>query len=674
MTALLQANAAPCEALLNALLNDEETLLAEFSPDDFTLLRTNPRFRTLYSVSDTDNTLNLNSFQQHPELYKLLSDKQQLAKILSNSQTCTFRPHLFKQRLIAWQVLGLSDAKQGYRSIVLLGQDITRHESDQAKWDTAYCSLESIVTHLPGMVYWMDKDGVNLSCNNNLLEFWGIAREEYEGSTCEELVQKGYLSAAHAEHYLKETMEVAESGKASVNLEDIPVVDKAGKTRRFLTSKVPVYSKQREIIGVAGISIDITERKEMEQALLRAKQLAEQHSRFLANMSHDVKTPLSGIIGLAELLQQRVHGPEHQLAQDVQEAARQLLIFFDNCIELANIENGTHPSMQENFNLRKLIGEIASLFQPTIKTKGLILHIECSDDIPMLLTGNRSNLYRVILNLLGNAIKFTAQGSITVRAKLLSTSPTNQAVVQLSFIDTGIGIPLDKRQTIFERFSRVASTEGKSYEGSGIGLNIVQTFVRDMGGEIAVEGETTKGSHFIVTLPFQVPATASQLVQEKNVTPKPSIAYQLVTEKSVPSALCTPPNDCSKTRILLVEDNPMAQKVATMLLQALNCQVDLAECGQKAIDQFEAGKYNLVFMDIGLPDIKGYSVSKQLRDMEEGTLFRVPILGLSAHATLDEEKLSIEAGMDKVLSKPLLMDDTKVLLDHYVFQNKPVAV
>lgn len=129
MTALLQANAAPCEALLNALLNDEETLLAEFSPDDFTLLRTNPRFRTLYSVSDTDNTLNLNSFQQHPELYKLLSDKQQLAKILSNSQTCTFRPHLFKQRLIAWQVLGLSDAKQGYRSIVLLGQDITRHES-----------------------------------------------------------------------------------------------------------------------------------------------------------------------------------------------------------------------------------------------------------------------------------------------------------------------------------------------------------------------------------------------------------------------------------------------------------------------------------------------------------------------------------------------------------------
>lgn len=128
-------------------------------------------------------------------------------------------------------------------------------------------------------------------------------------------------------------------------------------------------------------------------------------------------------------------------------------------------------------------------------------------------------------------------------------------------------------------------------------------------------------------------------------------------------------NDCSKTRILLVEDNLLAQKVATMMLEALNCHVDLADCGQKAIDQFEAGKYALVFMDIGLPDIKGYSVSKRLREIEEGTLFHVPILGLSAHATLDEERLSIEAGMDKVLSKPLLMDSTKLLLEHYVFQN-----
>jgi CheY-like chemotaxis protein len=131
-------------------------------------------------------------------------------------------------------------------------------------------------------------------------------------------------------------------------------------------------------------------------------------------------------------------------------------------------------------------------------------------------------------------------------------------------------------------------------------------------------------------------------------------------------------NDCSKTRILLVEDNPLAQKVATMMLEALNCHVDLADCGQKAIDQFEAGKYALVFMDIGLPDIKGYNVSKRLREMEEGTLFHVPILGLSAHATLDEERLSIEAGMDKVLSKPLLMESTKLLLERYVFQNEPV--
>jgi two-component system aerobic respiration control sensor histidine kinase ArcB len=281
-------------------------------------------------------------------------------------------------------------------------------------------------------------------------------------------------------------------------------------------------------------------------------------------------------------------------------------------------------------------------------------------------------IYRIILNLLGNALKFTQQGSIGIQVELGQKSTSEKAIVKIIICDTGIGIPTDKQEAIFQRFVRLVPSYQGTYKGSGIGLYLVQKFVKAMGGEIHVKSEEGKGSQFAVIIPLKVPLLTDD--ERKDAFELPSFInnqHNLIKAFAAKEADAEiSATDGVKARILLVEDSLMAQKSTRLLLASLGCVVDVAECGEKALALFEPGKYQLVLMDIGLPDMKGYQVAKCLKDREATSSFPVPILGLSAHATQEEKNLSAMAGMVDVLHKPLLLKQAKTILEKYVLMEE----
>jgi len=547
--------------------------------------------------------------------------------------------------------------------------------------------LKNIIADMPGNVYWKDKHSIYMGGNNGLAKKAGFSsRLDIVGKDdfyFEKRLQWEPGTAARFRQNDKEVMSL----KASKTFEDI-LIQADGSKVVMLTTKAPIFDENKEVIGVLATSLDITRLKEQELELRKAKEEAEALSRaktdFLSNMSHDVKTPLSGIISFAELLRVRVQPELRNFIQELENSAKQVLGFFENCITLSKLENHSLVLSQENFSLKCLVYETVQLFRASILAKKLLFYIEYSEKIPKYVLGNRNTLYRILLNLISNAIKFTHQGFIKIVVALSQKSTEEKVIIQLKIIDTGIGITEKEKGLIFEKFSRLTPSYNNLYEGHGIGLYIVHQFIASMGGQIYVKSQEGEGSQFTLAIPFERPLLADDEYEvEKDVSLDTlqilsAEIFTALTEKVTATVNDLPqdPNGAVeastlKIRVLLVEDDARAQLVTKMILEEdLNCHVDVANCGEKALILFEPGKYHLVFMDIGLPDMKGYEVSRSLREMEKSTSFHVPILGLSAHASLEDKQLSEDAGMQEMFSKPLLRDQAKELLARYVISEE----
>lgn len=526
--------------------------------------------------------------------------------------------------------------------------------------------LENLVSNLPDNIYWSNVDGVYEGCNDQQALMLNVTRKDVIGKTIYDVAKILNWDKSLADTIYENDQKVIRGKETITTEEDVVWLD--GKKRTYLSRKIPTLDRMGNCIGVMGISTDITFLKETEKKLREAKEAAEAanlaKSEFLANMSHDVKTPLAGIVGLADVLRRSVSEENRQIAQEVMEAGQHVMRFFENCIELSKLENNTIDLSEDEFSLKEVIHEIFKLFLPSTKAKGLNLRISYADNIPARLLGSRINIYRTILNLIGNAIKFTAQGTITIRIKSMVNNDPEKVTIRLVVADTGIGIPANKKGVIFERFSRVTPSHQGTYEGSGIGLYIVHKFVTAVGGTIKIKSKIDKGSLFQVILPLKV----ASYTQESNNIDFSFDDIEVKSSISVPQKpVIEKRNENSFAHVLLVEDNSMAQKGAKTILESLGCKVDIAGSGKEAISLFYPGKYDLIFVDIGLPDIKGYDVAKRMRTMEQNTDKHTSILGLSAHAQLEEKKLSIDAGIDQMLSKPLLFEQAQELLGYYVF-------
>lgn len=532
-----------------------------------------------------------------------------------------------------------------------------KHTIDSLQSENAV--LRSIINNMPGNVYWKDLDGRFLGCNKNVLELLGFQNPE-------QIVGKSnrHIATPEIAAELDKIDRAIIVENKELSLEEAGL-DANRKPATFLTKKMPLYS-QGKIIGTIGVSFDITARKKMEQDLKTAKENAELASRaktdFIANMSHDLKTPLAGIIGISELLTFRLTDENREFAESLLMSGRQLLSFIENCLEISKMDNGDVLLETEHFYLKGVVDEICDLFQPSIKAKQLQFEINIDSRIPEYLIGCRAGFYRIILNLVANAVKFTAKGVISIRLSLAKETGNREAILKLVIEDTGIGIAQENQKIIFDRFTRIVPSYKGTHEGSGIGLYIVQTFVQSMGGEIYLQSTKDIGSQFTVVLPFQIPLLAFEEYNEPaKITLQPHTSSNTTPASSIPDFI-----SIASPRILLVEDNLVAQRMQQSLLASLNCQIDIAESGEKAITMFEPGKYDLILMDIGLPNIQGDEAAAIIRKKEANSAFRTPIIALTAHTTENNNKQYLASGMTKVQSKPLLRRHAEALISSIV--------
>lgn len=517
--------------------------------------------------------------------------------------------------------------------------------------------LEDIINYIPHHIFWKDKNGVFLGCNKHFAKAAGF-------SDPSELIGKTDFDMSwheQAEKYREDDKVVMRVAQPQVDIEDTQT-RQDGTEITALVSKVPIFDAKKRVTGVLGIYSDITDRKKRELELAHQKTLAEAASRakseFISNISHDIRTPISGMLGLIHSIKTRVQDKEIQEDADLLMAStNKLLDLLNEVLEVVQIESSKKKTREEIFNLRELIQNNFMLLRPAIKNQKIDLNYNFPENTQNYFIGNRRLVNRVLMNLLGNAVKFTNRGEISLRV-IQQKEGKDCLWFDIVVADTGIGIPEDKFDEIFEHFSRLTPAYQGIYQGSGMGLYTVKRYLEELGGKITVESEVGKGSIFTVSLPLKKVSAEEMVVfqqQEKAVK-----SPQLISTKSKASY----PINQSPT-VLVVEDQSLALRMAVRLLEELNCQVESARNGQEALERIQQKEYALIFMDIGLPDADGTVICSQVRGLQSFQNAKTPIIGLTAHLDSLIEKTCEQVGMQAVITKPLTMQIAQNILEKY---------
>lgn len=664
------------------------------------------------------------------------------------------------------------DANAEIVGVQMIFWDVTDRKKAEAALEHERYLLHALMDNLPHNIYFKDKESRFIRINKALADNFGL----HDASEAMGKTDADFFAGEHVWQAMADEQEIVRTGQPLLDKEEKETWPD-GHVTWVSTTKLPLYDEHGEIAGTFGISRDITGRKRAAEELRQAKEAAETASRakseFLANMSHEIRTPMNAIIGMTELvLDTELSASQRNYLKMVQESGEALLSLINDMLDFSKIEAGKLELEVSEFDVRETLGDTVKSLALRAHTKHLELACEIDSQVPERLLGDAGRLRQIVVNLVGNAIKFTEAGEVVLSVGLHSRSE-DEVVLQFAVSDTGIGIPDEKLAAIFDAFEQVDTSMTRRHGGTGLGLSISSRLVQLMGGRIWAESETGKGTTFSFTVQFRHAPAVSQtapapptkvrgtpaLVVDDNATNrhildnmlrnwgmKPTDARSgqealrllqeaqtsgdpirlVLTDVNMPEmdgftlaqrikedeqlnhaiimmltsgdrqgditkceklgisaylmkpikqselfdaivsafggageeeerkeSVSKQPVSARALHILLVEDSLVNQKLAVGLLEKHGHGVTVANDGTEAIDAWESKSFDLLLMDVQMPEMDGFEATAAIRNREKQTETHTPIIAMTAHAMKGDRERCLDAGMDSYVAKPI---------------------
>lgn len=519
--------------------------------------------------------------------------------------------------------------------LVRLNGDILLRKRAEGRLKENQAWLQSILDNSTSLMYIKDLEGRYIMVNLRFREMLHLGDADIIGRTDYE-----FSDLDAADHYKLLDDEVMRTGK-SLEIEE--VVEHDGRRVHLLSIKFPLLDNNGRQIGIGGIATDITERVNYQQQLISATREAhkakEMQELFLANMSHEIRTPMNGIQGMTDLLlDTSLSDQQKEFARIIKRSVNNLLVIINDILDFSKIKAGKLTIEKIDFRLKDVLDNVRGIFDHRIKKKGLLFQVTTDPGIPDTLCGDPYRLNQVMINLIGNAVKFTEKGSVNVHVAL-EEKKEDTVSLHFSVMDTGIGIPESSLPYIFEHFSQGGRDISRRYGGTGLGLAISQRLLQLQGGSISVKSAEGEGSVFSFGLSYE---------------------YDLTDGASVPvvaaTAILADYSHClAGRRFLVAEDNEVNQQLMEHVLRRGGGEVQLAANGELAVRFLQqGGQYDLIIMDLQMPVMDGYAATQYIRNELRSP---IPIIAMTATALIGEQLRCFEVGMNDYMTKPFEFTD-----------------
>lgn len=575
------------------------------------------------------------SFLLHPSWMQQVFNhytQQFQSKTISTSLEFVIRTKSGNQKWVEQtaQIIIKNEMIQGFQCMV---RDITEKkkielelkESEQRRKENQL-RLEAILENTTSLIFIKGLDGRYITINKRFKEVMGVTDEMVIGKTDYEFSEK-----ESGDHYKMLDEEVISTRKP-VETEEW-IFGPEGR-KNLLVIKFPLVDHRKKIFGIGGIATDITDRVLYQQKLIEARKNAEEAKRlqeqFLANMSHEIRTPMNGIQGMTNLLlQTELNSQQKDFASMIKRSVNNLLVIVNDILDFSKIKAGKITLDKVPFQIREVLNQIKAQFEHEVVQKDLEFIFDQDMGLPETVIGDPYRLNQVLVNVIGNAVKFTVSGEVRIKTEVVQQTG-NKAHIRFTVSDTGIGIPDEKASVIFEPFTQAGPEIARNYGGAGLGLSICKGLLELQGGTIQFANIPGGGAEFIIHIPYEVQ-------HEQSVERDES---QLLKGKN----------------FLVVEDNEVNQKLVSYVLKKVGGNVDIAHNGKIAIDLLEQKKvdYDLIIMDIQMPVMDGYEATEYIRKTLH---LQIPIIAMTATALKGDRDRSVQVGMNDFMLKPFDFND-----------------